>query len=170
MTATISDDGRYRYNLTRLVSPTVEQRLDGDTRSRVLWIMLNPSTADANKDDPTIRKCRGFTERLGGKEFEVVNLFAYRATRPGALWQADKDGIDIIGPDNGRHIQEAVERSEMVIAAWGSHVNGKALARARVQRVRETVEDLFHLSLSKHGHPRHPLMLGYKHQPTRWAA
>ena len=105
-TATISPCGRYRYDLTRrwAAGPTA------------LWVMLNPSTADADIDDPTIRRCIGFSKRDGYGSLTVVNLFAYRATDPKDLLTAD----DPEGPDNWWHVQRAVRSSDAVVFAWGA--------------------------------------------------
>lgn len=104
--ATISPDGRYRYLLGRRV---------GAGSGRMLFVMLNPSTADAQSDDATIRRCVGYARREGCGTLEVVNLFAYRATRPADLLTID----DPIGPDNDRHIIEAAQRGGTLVAAWG---------------------------------------------------
>jgi len=77
-TAALSACGRYRYELTR-------QWGDDGVRGRVCWIMLNPSTADAEVDDPTIRKCIGFSKRWGFERMVVVNLFAHRSSDPAVL-------------------------------------------------------------------------------------
>src|SRR5580765_5070589 len=105
--ATISPDGKYRYLLSR----EYEDGMFGT----VLFVMLNPSTADATKDDATIRRCVGFTKRWGYSTLEVVNLFAFRATHPRDLWKAD----DPVGPDNDVTISDAVRRAQLIVAAWG---------------------------------------------------
>lgn len=106
-TATISDCGKYRYNLTREWD---------DSLPRLLFVMLNPSTADDEVDDPTIRRC---ISRAKGNSFgsvEVVNLFAYRATNPDELKRTE----DPVGPENDKHIIEAVNRAHTIIIAWGT--------------------------------------------------
>jgi hypothetical protein len=112
--AVISTCGRYRYRLSRV----------WDGRSLPLvWIMLNPSTADAVDDDPTIRRCIGFAQREGCGGIEVLNLFALRATDPRAL----RSVRDPVGPDNDRWISEVLHPHSRVIAAWGR--NGDYLGR-----------------------------------------
>lgn len=88
--AVISDDGLYRYLL--------ERHWD-DTTSSCTFVMLNPSTADALVDDPTIRRCVGFAKSFGCGSLRVVNLYAYRATKPAELWTVD----DPVGPANGSY-------------------------------------------------------------------
>src|SRR5262245_34051042 len=92
--ARFSRDRRYRYSLSRRFG-------DGPTS---VFIMLNPSTADAERDDPTIRKCVGFCRRWGVGELHVVNLFAFRAVSPFDMKKAD----DPVGPRNRRAIEQAL--------------------------------------------------------------
>lgn len=124
--------------------------------------MLNPSTADATQDDPTIRKCRGFTERLGYKRFDVGNLFAYRTTYPKELYQNQAP----IGPDNDSYLLDIARRCDFLILAWGKH--GKFLNRQ--YEVRETLRafDCKYLRLNKDLTPAHPLMLPYELSPIKW--
>lgn len=107
MGAVFSPDRIYRYRLTR------DGAMHGST---VLFIMLNPSTADETQDDPTIRRCMAYAARWGHARLEVVNLFALRATNPMQLRLFRGDPV---GPDNDRHIMEAVQDADIVIAAWG---------------------------------------------------
>lgn len=165
--AVLSPCGRYRYRLVRGLEPL----LGGRT---ILYVMLNPSTADADTDDPTIRKCIGFAKRLGGVRVEVVNLYALRATDPRDLrWCIENEGPSVaVGPDNDRAISaavgECIRDGGLVLAAWGAHPT----ARRRVEAVSALVTvagaDLYCLGVAKDGSPRHPLMLGYDAQPVRW--
>lgn len=150
MSAVISACGKYRYNLHRWVSH------DG-RRGRVLFVMLNPSTADAEANDPTIRKCIGFARSWGFSEVEVVNLFAFRATDPDEL----KRTVSPVGPENDVSTEEAVNRAEMIVVAWGGKVPKHH--RWRVEHVCEYLfdADVKCLGYTKHGDPRHPLMLSY---------
>lgn len=107
--AEISDCGDYRYRLRREVSPF--------GAGQCLFIMLNPSTADGDQDDPTIRRCIGFTERLGFASMSVVNLFAYRATDPAAMKIASAP----VGPANNGWIMSEALHSKWIICAWGTH-------------------------------------------------
>jgi hypothetical protein len=119
--------------------------------------MLNPSTADETTDDPTIRKCIGFSKRLGVQRLAVVNLFAARATKPRDL------GLyaDPIGPDNNDWILEEIGKNcGPIIAAWGA--NGRRHSE-RVKAVLSMLSgfELSCLGTTKDGHPFHPLMIPY---------
>jgi hypothetical protein len=135
--------GRYRYRLWRRWAA-------GRT---VAFVMLNPSTADADRDDPTIRRCAGFARAWGFGGMTVVNLFALRATDPARLRRAR----DPVGRDNDRHIAAAAADASMVLVAWGVHgaLDGRdrtvlALLAGRQPRC---------LGVTRGGHPRHPLYL-----------
>ena len=93
-TADFGDNGRYRYSLTRQWG---DRGISGDG---LLWVMLNPSTATADRNDPTLRKIIGFTKRLGNKRLRVVNLYGLVATKPADLYRAE----DPVGPENDAHI------------------------------------------------------------------
>lgn len=146
-------EGPYRYNLWRL----------WDDRPHAVFIMLNPSTADASEDDPTIRRCMGFARSWGYGGICVVNLFAYRSTDPRALASVP----DPVGPRNDQQIDATLGGADLVVAAWGAH--GTLGARsATVRALVEKHRPLYHLGLTKNGSPRHPLYLRSDTQPTRW--
>ena len=107
-TAVYSDCERYRYSLTRV--------WDADAR-RVVFVMLNPSTATEVQNDPTIQRCEQRARALGFGGFRAVNIFALRATDPRDMKAAD----DPEGPDNTAALMEAASWADMVIAAWGVH-------------------------------------------------
>lgn len=130
----------------------------------VLWVMLNPSTADAEKDDPTIRKCIGFTRRFGYQRLVVVNLFAFRATDPRELADQELLAGDIVGPRNDEFITELGLRAAVIVCAWGAFEGVDVAARARavdplLPRYSDRVPCC--LGYSKAGAPRHPLMMPY---------
>lgn len=162
--AIISDDGLYRYSLNRWWD---------NSRPTDMWIMCNPSTADANLDDATIRRCIGFSKRFGSGGFTVVNAYAYRATKPADLWAAKRSGVDIIGPECNAWITAHLRTNcdNRVIVAWGAHPD-----HDRVHEVRELIEaqgrEALCLGTTKHGEPRHPLMLSNatEIQPYLWSA
>lgn len=142
-TAVLSEDGLYRYTLTRRW---------GAGRP-VVFVMLNPSTADAEVDDPTIRRCVGFARREGCGTLEVVNLFAWRATDPLFLpLQSDP-----VGPHNDEWIRDRVVPAKIVIAAWGAR--GDLLDRADAVKAMLPPGKTFALGFTKDGHPKHPLYL-----------
>ena len=150
--AQISDCGRYRYLLYR--------RWDV-SKPRLVWIMLNPSTADGWKDDPTIRRCVGFARRGGFGGIRVLNLFAWRATHPRDLRDAD----DPVGPENDHYLERnlgSVPFGEVTVAAWGARGAMPGRHRRRDHEVMSIVcNDMGHtlhcLGLTKAGHPKHPL-------------
>ena len=151
--AIISPCGTYRYRLDRVVM---------DRPSRVVFIGVNPSTADATTDDATIRKCRGFTERwlMGG--FVMVNLFAYRATDVRRLVAA----TDPIGPDNNDALACAINTSgTIVVPCWGSRAKLPSNLHSRIAYVRNMLARAgvpsYSLGLTSSGDPKHPLMLSY---------
>jgi hypothetical protein len=149
VTAILSPDERYRYRLVR-------EDLGLLGTGTLLWIMLNPSTADAHADDPTIRRVRSFTEREGFGRLEVVNLFALRATNPDALREAEERDEDPVGPENRRHIAEAIAEADRVVAAWGALAPGTRAAEVRLQAA-NLKRGLWCLGETSDGSPRHPL-------------
>jgi hypothetical protein len=146
MTAVISECGRYRYKLTRTWNTFL--RPAG-------FIMLNPSTADATLDDPTIRRCIKFAKRWDCGGIEVANLFGYRATDPSELL----GDYDPIGPENDRYIREVAEQCHPVVLAWGAKGSLGGRYKAVLQQLESVGVKLFHLGLTKDGFPRHPLYL-----------
>ncbi len=146
-TAVIDLSGKYRYVLTRRW---------GEAGS-VTWIMLNPSTADADVDDPTIRRCIGFSKRWGFGGMSVVNLFAYRATNPAQLREVN----DPVGPEHQRYFRQALDGAGRIVAAWGSH------ASVRISHIAEFLEanTVGCLGTNADGQPKHPL---YVPAETAW--
>lgn len=124
----------------------------------LLWIMLNPSTADASNDDPTVRKVRGFTRRAGYDWFAVVNLYSYRATKPSELWAAMRSGVDVEGPGRDRAILCARVACDGVVAAWGANAKFEG---APIHVMSLCGVEMLCLGTTKDGHPRHPLMVPY---------
>ncbi len=119
--------------------------------------MLNPSTADAYVDDPTIRKCMKFSQRLGCGGMIVVNLYAFRATNPDDLHDAE----DPVGPDNVKYIEMAFAQTSLAIAAWGEGIPKiRAGMRLCIDRLFEWGYTRWHcLGVNKSGMPKHPLYL-----------
>lgn len=167
--ATISTDGRYRYKLWREwrgVAPDKNWRWlgakDGSGQElgwplSCVFVMLNPSTADGSKDDPTIRRCVGFAKRLGYDRLVVVNLFAYRATNPKELLALNHDD-DPVGVENSTYVKRATfEDCGVVVCAWGAH--GSHLGQAETVMGWLPSDKTYCLGKTKAGHPRHPLYL-----------
>lgn len=160
--ALIDESGLYRYNLTRTWG----------SGERLLFIMLNPSTADGERDDATIRRCIGFAKQWKYGAIEVVNLFALRATDPMELINCRyRDGVsDPVGPDNNHHIRKAADRAERIIAAWGSWAKPSFRDRAKAvtAMLRWHEKTLFCLKKSKGGDPCHPVRLPYDCKLEIW--
>nr|WP_246386175.1 DUF1643 domain-containing protein [Armatimonas rosea] len=128
----------------------------------VLLIMLNPSTADATKDDPTIRRAIGFAKAWKCCSLTVVNLFAYRATDPKDLLARIESGEDAVGKENDQHIIAALERAESrgdyIVAAWGANGSHKLIKPRRDAVLRMLpVADTCCLETCASGDPKHPL-------------
>ena len=140
--------GSYRYSLTRAWG----------TGPTLAWGMLNPSTADADEDDPSVRRCIGFSKSWGYGALILVNLFALKATNPKELRLVD----DPIGPDNFLFLERAFRDHDM-IAAWGAH--GAYLDQGqhwldRIRIVQKGGPFTAHcLGVTKGGQPKHPLYL-----------
>lgn len=141
--AIISPCGRYRYRLTR-------------GKGRLLaFVMLNPSTADADQDDPTIRRCMAFARREGYDGIDVANVYAWRTTNPrNLLTTADPFG------DNDNHLITLTLRHKVIVCAWGANAIKSHAAHAhRIlsgTRAGHTAR-LLCLGTTKDGSPRHPL-------------
>lgn len=150
--ATLSSCGRYRYDLLR--------RWD-DRPPWVLFVMLNPSTADATSDDPTIRRCQGYARAWGYGALRVANLFALRSTDPAGL----RCAADPVGPKNDATIQRLSHAAPLTVAAWGAHPF--ALDRAR-DVARRLLLAPHCLDRTRDGHPRHPLYLRRDLLPVPW--
>jgi hypothetical protein len=150
MSAVISDCGKYRYRLIR------DLGMMGD--GACVFVMLNPSTADAMNDDPTIRRCIGYARTLGCARLEVVNLFAYRSTSPDVLYALGR--MQAIGPDNDRHILEACKGARLVLCAWGNHGTNFGRANEVLLMLRANGAKPMALKINrKSGQPAHPLYL-----------
>jgi len=142
-------EGRYRYSLWRFWDKAL---------SPLVWVMLNPSTADETQNDPTIRRCIGFARELGHGGIVVVNLFALRSTSPAALAADIGAGQDPIGPKNNEHIASQVRAASRVICAWGPNGMLKDRDKAVFRLLQECSEKVECLGLTKTtACPRHPL-------------
>lgn len=163
MSAVISACGQYRYRLERTGTAIADH---GTTAV----IMVNPSTADAVDNDPTIRKLIGFAAWKSWGELIVGNLFAYRATDVRQLAKV----IDPIGPGNDAYLKAMAQEADRVIFAWGPVSKQPKYQRARWRTVDAIFRDAGHEPLSigepaKCGHPKHPLMLPYASAILPWS-
>ncbi len=145
--AHLSPCKRYRYSLTRIWDAS---------KQIVCFICLNPSTADAMKDDATVRRCVGFARLWGYGGIVIVNLFAYRATFPRDLILTRDD---IIGPENAEAIRIAVLNADRIVLAWGNHGSFQTRATQVVEMLADQGAYLECLGKTKSGMPLHPLRL-----------
>lgn len=150
--AVISECGRYRYRLERIVA---------DRGPVYAFFGVNPSTADASIDDATVRKWRGFVSRWGGSRFIVGNVFAYRATDVKELARVGAP----IGPLNDRYLHEICAEADILVPCWGDRAKLPQGLRPHLDcalsYVRSMGKPVMSFGLSKGGDPLHPLMLGY---------
>lgn len=159
--AVISPCGQYRYRLER----------DGEGEGKTAVIMVNPSTADAEQDDATIRKLKGFGQRNKWGRIIVGNLFAYRATDVRELAKVP----DPVGPDNDAHLRRMFDEADRVIFAWGRISKVPKGWQYRWRNVRDVALMSGKLPLiigkaTSCGHPPHPLMLAYETPIVPWDA
>lgn len=147
--ARLSGCGAYRFCLSRVWD---------DRAAPVCWVMLNPSTADAEFDDPTIRRCIAFARQWGAGAIQVVNLFALRSTNPAHL----KTHADPVGPGNDDEILWNAAgvhgtRPLAVVAAWGVHGSYRDRGDEVAAMLDAAGVELSCLGVTRAGHPRHPL-------------
>lgn len=157
--AVISKCGNYRYSLRRVCT---KNPMNGQ---KIVFVMLNPSTADASIDDPTVKRCMGFMERGGYTHLEIVNLFAFRATNPSDMLAAE----DPIGPYNDVYLHSAIGTAQTVVCAWGNHGDNKE----RLDFIKSVFEHHSHaqpccLGVNKSGMPKHPLYIKADTQLKQW--
>lgn len=146
MSAVISNCGKFRYRLGR-------RWADGGLA--LSYVMLNPSTADAEQDDATIRRCIRFAKDHDFNALEVVNLYAFRATDPADLRKAGYP----VGPENDHQIIQALTESHAVCVAWGANVAGLERPQIVLPLIRRVFATTFCLGITRSGYPAHPLML-----------
>lgn len=147
--ALFSPCNRYRYRLTRRWNAG---------RPIAAFVMLNPSTADASEDDPTIRCCIRLAEREGFGGIRVVNLFAYRTPDRKELASVP----DPVGPANDRHIRAAVRAADACILAWGGWLPDPVRANrvlALLKTAKTPLKCIEMIGPAGNRQPRHPLYL-----------
>ena len=149
--AVFSKCGRFRYSLLRRWN-------DAGNAKLINFIMLNPSTADAMKNDPTVERCCKRAQALGYDRLIVTNVFALRSTDPAALYAA----VDAVGPRNDAYIRDVAEKADVVVCAWGNHGvhlgRGDAVNKLLILKEKK----VYRLgTLTQENQPRHPLYVSY---------
>lgn len=149
---------KYRYVLGRMWDPSRPLELT--------WCMMNPSTADGTKDDPTIRRCIEFSKAWGYGGFAVVNLFAYRSPKPVDLLSVD----DPVGPDNDLFWGHYMTKYHSVVAAWGSNARRLGqLSDDRISLLHDIAgNNLWCFGMTGNGNPLHPLYIAGDRPLQRW--
>ncbi|HEY1169971.1 MAG TPA: DUF1643 domain-containing protein [Verrucomicrobiae bacterium] len=145
----------YRYELRRVWATN-----EANTKL-VVFIGLNPSTADAFQDDQTIRRCRNFAKSWSFDGMIMINLFAYRATSPKVM----KAQSDPFGPENDYYFKKALKESALVVGAWGEH----GILKNRGPMVAVTIPQMMCLGITMNGQPRHPSRLPNSAQKFRFS-
>ena len=157
--AVFSPCKQYRYYLQRVLDR--QSSLFAGEGKRMVICMLNPSTADEVKNDPTVRRCIGFAVREQVTMLEVLNLYALRSTDPAGLWAVE----DPVGPENDHWIGETVKSADLVVVAWGTTPyvrvpGGRTRTKATLKVLGENSPvPVRCLGTTKDGYPRHPLYL-----------
>ena len=152
--AVYSACGSYRYALTR----------EWGAGPRIVFAMLNPSTACERRNDPTVARCERRARAGGFGAMRVVNLFALRATDPRAMMAHP----DPTGPGNDAVLEEAARWGDLLLCGWGVHGAHLGRGAAVAARLRAAGHALHVLGLTREGHPRHPLYVGYAQGPRPW--
>jgi hypothetical protein len=150
--AVISSDQNYRYCLTRIWDESL---------SKLLIIGLNPSTADATLDDPTIRRCVNFARTWGFGSLYMANLFALRSTDPKALYKSE----DAVGPENNSYLINLYNSTDQTLVAWGNH--GSFLNRNEL--VLNLLGDVYCLGITKSNQPKHPLYIASHQERLKYS-
>lgn len=153
--AVYSDCETYRYSITRIWD---------EAAPKLMFVMLNPSKATEVDNDPTIERCERRARTLGFGGFRATNIFAYRATDPRDMRAA----ADPEGPDNILVLRDSIAWSDQTICAWGTHGAFRNQGPQIAEILRNFGKPLYHLGLSKAGHPKHPLYIAYAQQPEIW--
>jgi hypothetical protein len=155
--ATISECGLFRYVLSRTWDP--------EGKHTVLFVLVNPSTADAEVDDHTVRKGVGFATRWGYGSMVFANLNAFRARHPKDM----KAAADPVGPENDRFLLAEAERADKIVLAWGTHGSHRGRDEKVIQLLTAGhASKLYCLGRNKSGSPKHPLTLAYDTPLESW--
>jgi hypothetical protein len=152
--AVFSSCNTYRYRLWRV----------WDDKPPAVFIMLNPSTADAFENDPTVERCERRARAMGYGGLRVANIFALRSTDPKALYKHPQP----IGTENDQAILESIADAGIVICAWGSHGNYKNRGNEVIELIRSVNITPHYLAMNLDSTPKHPLYVSYNITPTPW--
>jgi Uncharacterized protein conserved in bacteria len=152
-TAVFSPDRTYRYVLVRAWA---------EPDNFCMFIGLNPSTATETEDDPTVRRCIAFAHRWGFGGMYMTNIFSIRATDPKVMLAHESP----VGPENDQYLVETALISQRVVACWGAHGRHRGRGAEVAELMRR--HRLYHLGLTKQGHPKHPLYLANATEPQLW--
>jgi hypothetical protein len=153
--ATLSNCEKYRYKLWRIWD---------ESKPSVMFMMCNPSTADAQIDDPTIRRCIGFAESWGFGGLYVGNLFAFRSKNPKDLLNTAHP----VGEYNAQHIYQMLEKCSMIVTAWGNAKIVYKIVKKNPNYKPLNGIKAYYIDLSKDGTPKHPLYLKGDLEPKQY--
>lgn len=157
--AVFSPCRKWRYHL---------QHIWDESQPNLIWMMLNPSTADELKNDPTVERCEQRARMWGFGGVEVFNIFGYRATDPADM----KAYIDPVGPDNDDWMIDFAKKSQntKAIIGWGEHGKHRGRGEAVLNIIKQHDGRVNALKINASGHPKHPLYIGYKQKaaPFKW--
>jgi len=148
---------QYRYTLHRIWS---------EKKPFVMFVGLNPSTADERKNDPTVTRCIRFAGDWGYGGMVMMNIFAYRSTNPNNLYKLE----DPVGEENNLYIAQIAREAGIIVTAWGNHGAYKGRGDEVLRMLTEIVPaKVHHLGLTGEGQPKHPLYLRADEEPRLWA-
>ena len=155
--AVLSCDGRYRFELTRSLARHVY------SHKAIMWLMNNPSTADHEVDDPTIKRCKSFTAMWGCTRLVVGNVNPHRSTDPKLTERPSIDTLAI----NDKHLLSMAEEALVIICAWGAAADPALVVRAWRLLDEAYPRKMCALGLTKGGSPKHPLYIKATTKPVR---
>lgn len=161
--ASLSDDKRHRFLLTRKWKTQKEERYILGLYGEVLWILLNPSNANDTIDDPTIKKIVTFTDRMGFTSLSVVNLYSYISSSPAVLWneQTREERKDL----NFAYIKAAADKATRIMFTWGDYQVAHTMGAKITAMLLANGNRIFYcLGKNVNGSPKHPVRLSYSTQ------